>query len=503
MEFKKIVMGGVAVGAMSTLLPGQAIFAGNNQNLVGGNILGNEGMRNNKIVSSSEGDRPNIILIMTDQHTAGALSCVGNKNVNTPNIDRIASHGYIFNNAYCTAPLSGPSRASMFTGLYPDEIGVIRNGAPLPDSLINRTLGTILTDAGYECAYAGKWHVHEATIPDKKYGFTRIFEHSDIGLAEASVNYLRKEHEKPFFCVISYDNPHNICEWARNQNLPYGNIEQVPISKCPKLPRNFKRNSDDADVILTEKKANYSAYPTIRFTRKDWRQYMYTYYRLVEKVDAEIGKVVDELDRQNLWENSIIIFTSDHGDGVASHQWNQKSSLYEEVVNIPLLISLPEQQASNAQKTQLVSNGVDLFATIVDIAGAELPSYAVGESILPVFESNGNVASKANTGNGEIHDFIVTETCFDKGTARGWMLRTPKYKYVLYDKGKNREQFFDIENDKLERHNLAKKKEYKEELNRHRDLLAKWMKDNKVRPTRDILDDVPGKPSNLNNRKPK
>lgn len=279
MEFKKILLEGVAVGAMSTLLPNPTLFAGN---------------------------RPNIILIMTDQQTASALSCVGNKDLYTPNMDRIAGHGYIFDNAYCTAPISGPSRSAMFTGLYPDEIGVIRNGTPLPDSLVNRTLGTLLTDAGYECGYSGKWHVHELTIPDKKYGFNQVFKHSDIGLAEATVSFLRQEHEKPFFYVASYDNPHNICEWARNQNLPYGNIDVAPLRDCPKLPRNFKRNDDDADVIIAEKQANYSAYPTLRFTRKDWRQYMYAYYRLVEKVDAEIGKIIDEIDRQNLWDNTIV-----------------------------------------------------------------------------------------------------------------------------------------------------------------------------------------------------
>lgn len=88
---------------------------------------------------------------------------------------------------------------------------------------------------------------------------------------------------------------------------------------------------------------NYSAYPTSHYTADDWRRYRNAYFRLVEHVDMEIGKIVDAIDRNNLWENSVIIFTSDHGDGVGAHHWNQKSALYEEVVNVPLIIVLPDK----------------------------------------------------------------------------------------------------------------------------------------------------------------
>lgn len=94
------------------------------------------------------------------------------------------------------------------------------------------------------------------------------------------------------------------------------------------------RHPYDADVITYEQSLNYSTYPTRHYSPDDWRRYRSLYFRLVEKVDAEIGKIVDIIDRRNLWKNTVIIFTSDHGDGVGAHQWNQKSALYEEVVNI-------------------------------------------------------------------------------------------------------------------------------------------------------------------------
>ena len=279
-------------------------------------------------VLSGAKELPNIIYIVTDQQTASAMSCVGNTDVHTPNIDRLAQAGVLFTNAYCSAPLSGPSRASMFTGHTSHEIGLARNNVPMPDSLRATTLGVLMQHAGYECAYAGKWHVHTASIPDREFGFSVLHPHTDHGLAEASVAFLEREHTRPFFLVVGFDNPHNICEYARGQNLPYGNLPELSQDEWPGLPLNFSRHPYDADVITYEQSLNYSTYPTRHYSPDDWRRYRSLYFRLVEKVDAEIGKIVDIIDRRNLWKNTVIIFTSDHGDGVGAHQWNQKSALY-------------------------------------------------------------------------------------------------------------------------------------------------------------------------------
>ena len=429
--------------------------------------------------------RPNIIYIFTDQQTAAAMSCAGCTDVRTPNMDRLAEAGVRFTNAYCTAPLSGPSRAAMFTGQYPDGNGLIRNGAPLPEELKTRTLGLLVKEAGYECAYGGKWHVPEITIPDKVHGFERIHEHSDFSLAEDCVEFLARKHTRPFFLVAAFDNPHNICEFARDQNLPFGNIQVPAAEECPGLPANFAANPYDADVIQMEKAANYSCYPTIRYTPDDWRRYRHVYYRLVEKVDAEIGKIIDEIDRQNLWENTVVIFSSDHGDGNGSHGWNQKSALYEEVVNIPLIVTLPGKRNAGTVLPQLVSNGVDFFASICDWTGAKAPEDTQGISYR-------KIAEKGSTE--EAHqEFIVTETRFDGGSTRGWMVRTADFKYVLYDKGKNREQLFDMNRDRGEMRNLAVEKAYSEILQQHRDILGRWMQSHNVRPSRQGLNDVPGK----------
>ena len=288
----------------------------------------------------------------------------------------------MFQNAYCTAPLSGPSRGAMFTGCYPGTTGLLVNGAPLQESLQTRTLGTLVKNAGYECAYGGKWHVPELDIPDKVRGFDQIYKHSDDGLAEACVEFLSRKHDKPFFLVASYDNPHNICEYARSQNLPYGNLDIPEIRNCPGLPPNFAKNPYDADVIEKERENNFNVYPTATFTPEDWRMYRYTYYRLVEKVDREIGKIVDAIDKNNLWENTVVIFSSDHGDGIGAHHWNQKSALYEEVVNIPFIVTLPGKKHAGTKLPQLISNSVDFLRYRLRLGRRqELPEDADGKCV--------------------------------------------------------------------------------------------------------------------------
>ena len=418
--------------------------------------------------TAGEGDRPNIIYIMTDQQWAGAMSCAGNPDLSTPNMDRLAGNGIRFTNAYCSFPLSGPSRAAMFTGYMPSESGVVENEKPLPDSLAARTLGTLLAESGYDCAYAGKWHVNTISLPGKEaFGFHNIKGNGDAGIAEACIDYLRnRPDDRPFFLVASYTNPHNICEFARGQNTPHAKVEPAGIGDCPNLPANFAVAPYDADILRYEKSLNYSLYPTASYTPDDWRQYRNAYFRLVEAVDAEIGKILDEIDSQDLWRNTVVIFTSDHGDGAGAHQWNQKTALYEEVVNVPMIVCLPGKRNAGTVSEALVCNGVDFMPSVCDWACTAVPAGRSGRSFRSAAE---NVERPAE-------GYIVVETNFLQTSGSfGWMVRSPKYKYVLYDKGKNREQLFDMETDRGEMRNLAVEKKYRDVLLEHREMLREWL----------------------------
>lgn len=415
-------------------------------------------------------ERPNIIYIMTDQQTAKAMSCAGNSDLKTPNMDKLAQHGLRFENAYCSQPISGPSRASMFTGYTPTEVGMEKNETPLPDSLRSNTLGSLVKDVGYATAYAGKWHVNTNSLPGKEaFGFKNLHGHNDYGLAESCVKFLREKHDKPFFLVASFDNPHNICEYARKQPLPFATITEPALEDCPNLPANFGIGAYNAEIINYEKELNLRVFPTRGYTPDDWRRYLNAYYRLIEHVDAEIGKIVNEIDRQNLWKNTVIIFTSDHGDGAAAHGWNQKTVLYEEVTNVPLIICLPGGKNAGKVMPQLINNGVDLMPSICDWAGAKVPAGRSGISYRTLAESGDEKKPH--------QPYVVTETTFfqTQGT-RGWAIRSGKYKYVLYEMGKDREMLYDMVTDRGEMCNLAVEKKYQTLIKEYREMLREWMK---------------------------
>jgi len=441
-------------------------------------ILCNTGLSQNAINSSKTDERPNIVLIMTDQHQANALSCAGNLEVKTPNIDKLAKRGLRFTNAYVTYPLCTPSRASIFTGKMPHTLGV--NSNEKSEFLMKpidkeKGLGNVLSKAGYDCAYGGKWHVPEAEMTEGN-GFENIAGFGDIPLAQKCIEYLstKKENKKPFFLVTSFDNPHNICEWARNEPLPYGNILPVALAKTPQLPINFKRNQAFPEALQNEQSINKIVYPTQNFSNEDWRQYRYTYYRLIEKVDTEIGKIIDAIDNLGLSDNTIIIFTSDHGDGNASHGWNQKTALFQETVNVPFIISYKGiKNSGTIEKSAVISNGLDLFPTICDYANIKQTEKLLGKSLKPLLEGNETTFDRPYT---------VIETKFDGKQAYGTMGRAligKKYKYVLYNWGKNREQFFDLEKDPFEMENLVGREIHAQKIDEFRQKLVDWCTETK------------------------
>ena len=423
-------------------------------------------------------NRPNIVLIMTDQHQAEALSIAGNSDLKTPNLDKLAKNGVRFENAYVTFPLCTPSRSSIMTGKMPHTLGVNSNEKSekrMRQQDKEMGLGNLLKAAGYDCAYGGKWHAHEAEMV-KGNGFEMIGEFGDIGLAEKCISYLsaRKESQKPFFMVASFDNPHNICEWARNEPLAYGNIASVSLTDTPELPVNFKKSKTFPEALQIEQAASKRIYPTEQYSENDWRQYRYTYYRLVEKVDQEIGKIIDAIADLGLNENTVIIFTSDHGDGNASHGWNQKTALFQESIKVPFIITFNGTgQNKNTINNKLVSNGLDLYPTVLDFAGIPVPENLLGNSIKPILEGKKEKDDR---------EFVVVETKFEGKHAHGTLGRaliTKKYKYVLYSWGKHREQFFDLESDPYEMNNLVGLNSHSKEIDASRQKLLDWCKETK------------------------
>ncbi len=416
-------------------------------------------------------NRPNIVFIFTDQHYAGAMSCAGNDELKTPAMDRLAAEGMRFENAYCTYPLCTPSRASMATGMMPHQIDAYDNEQPIPENRRDAEIGHVMTRTGYECAWGGKWHVPEISMPDH-HGFTKICDYSDWDLADACTRFLQSPHDRPFFLVASFDNPHSICEWSRQTALPWGEVADVPTDQCPNLPANFAPPAFESEALAAERFPRpRSIFRGGKLNEDDWRHYLHAYYRLTEKVDVEIGRILDVLDATGRADDTVVIFSSDHGDGLAAHRWNQKSALYEESVRVPLIVRGPGRVATErVDDDHLVCVGLDLFPTLCDYAGAIPPDDLPGSSFRPLLEGEYDPPWR---------DHLAVETYFGPhigglGT-QGRMIRTKRYKYVLYSWGKYREQLIDLENDPGEMVNLAVESRYQSVLDEHRKLLIQWM----------------------------
>jgi choline-sulfatase len=427
--------------------------------------------------------KSNIVVIMTDQQSANAMSNrIGDKYLKTPNMDYLANHGVTFTRAFCANPLCIPSRASMFTGQYPHKIGVQSNDNEIIlDPVKYPSMGTIFQKAGYQTAYFGKWHLPYDQKNKQSHGF-EFMAHVKAGgmdsiIPKDAVQFVHQKHEKPFLLVASFLNPHNICEWARGEELPDGKIGTPPEAElCPPLLPNHAPSKNESDIVALLRKTAQAnpKFPVSNFDDAKWRQYRWAYYRMIEKVDAEIGEILDVLRKSGVDKNTVIVFLSDHGDSQGAHLLNQKTNFFEESVNVPFIISAPGMNKPEIS-TKLIQTGIDLIPTICDYAGIPVPSELVGQSAR-------KMANDINEGLSR--KFIVCSVKPVQGSPingikpepDGRMVRGERYKYWIYSEGKQRETLFDLKNDPGEMNNLAGDPDFKTVIMEYRKYLENWCK---------------------------
>lgn len=424
-------------------------------------------------------EKPNILFIMTDQQTAKAMSNRNNPWLKTPHMDRLAQYGTSFTRAYCPAPLCGPSRSSMLTGKYPHQVNATIN---LPEQAGYwgkdvKVMGTYLKEAGYDTGYVGKWHLPIPVEDKAHHGFDFITNTTRRDWQDASIpadcgEFLKKKRDQPFFLVASFINPHDICEWARGQKLRMDDINEAPApEQCPPLPDNLEIPADEPSFLREMHKKSRPQYPTVGWKDERWRQYSWAYYRLVEQVDTYIGRVLESVERHGHLDNTIIVFTSDHGDGNGSHRLNQKQVLYEEASNVPFIVSHLSKGKPQVNQTTLINTGLDLIPTFCDYAGIGKPARLKGQSLKPIMEKNANSR----------RDFLFLQTEFAEGEKsfdiHGRAVLDQRYKYIIYSEGKNREQLFDLKNDPGEMTNLIGQKDYASTHQNMRSQLKKWQKE--------------------------
>ena len=397
-------------------------------------------------------DRPNILFIHVDQMHFQAMSAYGNPHVKTPAMDRMAADGCSFMTSYTAMPQCCPARASWYTGRMSSEHGVPANGCNLLPDLPD--LGQWLTkQGGYEAVYAGKWHVPGRNVGES---FDVIFgygkgEYADVGIARACMGFLANyKGDRPFFLNAGFMNPHDCCytAGARGGQGKFRFAKEID-DQLPPLPKNFWKNPKYAGR-------------TPGWQEIDWRYYIYVYYRWVEMVDAEIGRLYDALISSRFADNTVVVFAADHGDGLAFHGNISKGYLEEEAWRVPTIIVDPGKATKGKRDEGHLPIGVDISATICDYAQVPmLPKMTIGKSLRPLVE--GKKVDKWR-------EYIVGESFLGTGQVG---VRDKQHKTIFYCDGPTK--VFDLEEDPLEMNDLSATADGKAVMARHKDNLREYL----------------------------
>jgi arylsulfatase A-like enzyme len=367
--------------------------------------------------------RPNVILIMCDQMRWDAAGFAGSSIVRTPHLDRLASNGVCFENAYCASPVCSPARASWLSGLYPHAHLQLRNYGParmdkfgcyLPHDCI--TIGDVLKAAGYRCGMVGPWHLGEDRRP--QHGFTDFwrayrylgdypdplfdyFEREGVpnlylpdapGMTlyentlefgtiddprqqrttwtvDRSIEFIRQSDGGPFFLFASIKDPHP------RILVPPELLEHYPEEQI-RLSSSLRDSLEGKPEFQTRGK--FRIRPTV--TDEQFRRMMAYYYALITHIDAQVGRILKTLEERNLIDNTIVVFISDHGELLGDHGYVEKCLMYEASVRVPCLISWPEQLPSGTRVTAPLA-GVDLMPTLLDLVDEAPPTPIDGRSV--------------------------------------------------------------------------------------------------------------------------
>lgn len=398
-------------------------------------------------------------------------------------MDRLAAQGVRFEKSYCASPVSGPSRASLATGQMPDKHLLIYNHDPrFKDTDADRlpTIADHLRGVGYGAYWIGKWHAQEFYpnraerihgfdfLPTEGKGFPGLGLDQDAAATDRAIEFLEHPPTEPWFLGVAWHNPHDICYWVMEEHRD----QLDPITSqgdLPPLPNNFEIAPDEPEFFkVCRKRKHYGPewQWTTSWDKTKWQEYLRAYHRLTEVIDAELGRLLDALERTGLAENTLVVFTSDHGEACAGHQLVMKLSPYEEAASVPLIARLPGRLPAGKVCRTHVASGVDLLPTLCDFAGAPTLTDVPGVSLRPILENPDQ----------EGRDFAVIHVDPDpkRPDVFARVVRTPDFKYMIFSVGEPAEALYNLNDDPGEMRNLAKEPSAQKQLVRHRQLLATW-----------------------------
>lgn len=438
--------------------------------------------------------QPNVLFLISDDLN-NYLGCYGDPRARTPNIDRLAARGVRFDRAYCTFPLCGPSRNSMLTGLYPNSSGILTNAQVFRQTIpAHISLPQSFRQAGYFAGRIGKLYHYNVpksigtdghddpaswelelnpagvdrleeepkitTLTPGQFGGTLSWHassssdehHTDAMLAADAAWVLERcgrQKQRPFFLAVGFFRPHT--PYIAPEK-PYFGL--YPLSGMPLHPTIDKNPPEVPQAALGSYKKEQD-----QLTDDLRRQAVQAYYASISFMDAQVGHVVDALDRNGLADNTIIVFTSDHGYHMGEHGLWQKQSLFEGSARVPLLIVVPGMAGKGGVVKTPVSH-LDLYPTLTELAGVKAPANLQGQSLVPMLkDANATGRGWALTQvvrGGNFNRQGAAPSIMDKGARFfGYSLRTPRWRYTEWDEGRAGTELYDHENDPEELTNLA------------------------------------------------
>ncbi len=427
----------------------------------------------------AERSRPNVLFLISDDLN-NSIGCYGHPLVETPNIDRLAARGVRFENAYCQYPLCGPSRNSMLTGLYPNSTGIHENQIIFRQTVpTHHSLPQAFRLDGYFAARIGK--LYHYNVPKSvgtnghddpaswelelnPAGCDRLIEEPDIfSLREGSFGGMLswyasprgdKQHtdgmlaedarwvlercarrnDRPFFLAVGFYRPHTPYVAPK----PY--FDRYELDQMP-VVRGVEEDVKDlpADALGSHKKDHEKLTDPLR------REAIQAYYASTTFMDAQVGTVLDALDEFGLAENTIIVFTSDHGYHLGLHGLWQKMSLFEESARVPMIMAGPGVAKGRVANTP--AGLIDLYPTLAAMADVPAPENLQGHSLVPILEN----PDEKGVG------WSITQVRRGRGAGArfGYTIRTERWRYTEWDEGRGGVELYDHENDPTEQTNLA------------------------------------------------
>lgn len=466
-------------------------------------------------------DKPlNIVYIMTDDHTAQMMSAYDTRNINTPNLDRIAADGVKFTNSFVANSLSGPSRACMLTGKHSHTNGFVSNETSVFDAS-QPTWPRYLRDAGYETAIVGKWHLEtmpqgfdywEIVPGQGDYWNPRFIKQSGDTVAEKgyithmitdkSLHWLDSVHDpsKPFALIIHHKAIHrnwlpDTADLALYEDVTfpipetfYDKYEGRPAAEAAEmrildhmdLIYDLKMDHPDSTSHLkstyyafvnrmdSAERAKFEAfYQPIRddfFARNpkgrelaEWKyqRYMRDYAKVVKSLDDNVGRVLDYLKEHDLLDNTLVVYASDQGFYMGEHGWFDKRFMYEESLNTPLVMMLPEGLKARGDINEMVQN-IDYAPTFLELAGLEVPADIQGVSLMPLLRGE-HPADWRDAIYYHYHEYPA-----EHAVQRHYGVRTARYKLMHFYNDIDHWELYDLQSDPNELNNLYGKPGYED-----------------------------------------